>query len=123
MTLMAYSFKIPLLNITAFMHSGYWDVWPIPSYKKYFYPFGTDMLGKPRIRAREVCFNALLAFGRSDGWICDDTHSWNCGLDELDSTFENWKSYGKNPKDRRIYEFDVMQFADVAPKNDKWPGF
>ena len=67
-----YGFEVPLLNISVYMHSGYWDIWPVSSYSQYFYPYSEDRFGKPRIWARNYCFNALLAFGRKDGWICDE---------------------------------------------------
>lgn len=118
-----YSFGIPFLNITAYMHSGFWDIWPVAGYSQYFFPFGIDLFGKPRTWPREVCFNTLLAFGHTEGWICDEFHSWNCGLDDYDSTFEDWKAYGKNDEDSIIHEFDIMRFADVDPKKGIWPDY
>lgn len=105
------------------MHSGFWDIWPVAGYSQYFFPFNTDMFGKPRTWPREVCFNTLLAFGHTEGWICDEFHSWNCGLDDYDSTFEDWKAYGKNDEDSIIHEFDIMRFADVDPKKGIWPDY
>lgn len=118
-----YGFEIPLLNVTAYMHSGFWDIWPVAGYNQYFFPFGTDMFGKPRIWPREVCFNTLLAFGRTSGWICDEFHSWNCKLEDIDSTFEDWKAYGENYEDSVIHDFDIMKFADVDPKKGIWPDY
>lgn len=118
-----YSFGIPFLNITAYMHSGFWDIWPVAGYSQYFFPFGIDMFGKPRTWPREVCFNTLLAFGHTEGWICDEFHSWNCKLEDFDSTFEDWKAYGKNDEDSIIHEFDIMRFADVDPKKGIWPDY
>lgn len=118
-----YSFGIPFLNITAYMHSGFWDIWPVAGYSQYFFPFNTDMFGKPRTWPREVCFNTLLAFGHTEGWICDEFHSWNCKLEDFDSTFEDWKAYGKNDEDSIIHEFDIMRFADVDPKKGIWPDY
>lgn len=118
-----YSFEIPFLNITAYMHSGFWDIWPVARYSQYFFPFGTDMFGKPRTWPREVCFNTLLAFGCTEGWICDEFHSWNCKIDDIDSTFENWKTYGENDEDSVIHEFDIMQFADVDTEKGTWPDY
>lgn len=115
-----YSFAIPLLNITAYMKAGYWDVWSVAGYGQYFYPYGTDLLGKPKFWPRNVCFNTLLAFGHSEGWICDEFHSWNCKLEDIDSNFEDWKAYGESPRDCKIYEFDVANFADVNPQKQKW---
>lgn len=117
-----YSFEIPILNITAYMHAGYWDIWPVARYSQYFFHFGTDLLGKPRIWPRNVCFNTLLAFGHTEGWVCDEFHSWNSRLEDLDTTFEDWKLYGEDTEDRTIYEFDIMQFADVIP-GVKWPDY
>lgn len=118
-----YSFEIPILNITAFMHSGYWDIWPVARYSQYFYSYRNDMYGKPRFWPREVCFNTLLAFSQKEGWICDEYHSWNSYLDEEDSTFEDWLAYGKNEDDRRVYEFDVNDFADSNPSSQKWADY
>lgn len=118
-----YSFGIPFLNITAYMHSGFWDIWPVAGYSQYFFPFNTDMFGKPRTWPREVCFNTLLAFGHTEGWICDEFHSWNCKLDDYDSTFEDWKAYGENDEDSIIHEFDIMRFADVDPQKGIWPDY
>lgn len=105
------------------MHSGFWDIWPVAGYSQYFFPFNTDMFGKPRTWPREVCFNTLLAFGHTEGWICDEFHSWNCKLEDFDSTFEDWKAYGKNDEDSIIHEFDIMRFADVDPKKGIWPDY
>lgn len=118
-----YSFGIPFLNITAYMHSGFWDIWPVAGYSQYFFPFGTDMFGKPRTWPREVCFNTLLAFGHTEGWICDEFHSWNCKLEDFGSTFEDWKAYGENDEDSIIHEFDIMRFADVDPQKGIWPDY
>lgn len=110
-----YSFEIPILNITAYMRSGYWDIWPVANYKQYFYSYKNDMYGKPRIWPREVCFNTLLAFGQKEGWICDEYHSWNSLLDGEYSTFEDWLAYGRDIEDRRVYEFDVNDFVGTDP--------
>ena len=119
-----YSFEIPLLNITVYLHAGYWDIWPVASYCHYFIPYATDMLGKPCMWARYVCFNTILAFGQKEGWICDEYHSWNSGLEEKeDTTFEDWKTYGESDEDSSVYEFEVMDFADVDPYNKKWPDY
>lgn len=119
-----YSFEIPLLNITAFMHAGYWDIWPVANYSHYFHLYRTDMFGKPIMWARYVCFNTLLAFGQKEGWVCDEYHSWNSGLDEKeDTTFEDWKSYGKSDEDCTVHEYNVMDFADVDAYNQKWPDY
>ncbi|MBO4598510.1 MAG: hypothetical protein J5676_11660 [Bacteroidaceae bacterium] len=118
-----YSFDILLLNITANMYSGFWDIWPVARYSQYFFPCDTDMFGKPRIWPREVCFNTLLAFGQNEGWICDEYHSWNSLLDEEKTTFEDWKSYGETAEDSKIYEFNVMDFADVDPLENRWPEY
>lgn len=118
-----YSFGIPFLNITAYMHSGFWDIWPVAGYSQYFFPFGIDMFGKPRTWPREVCFNTLLAFGHTEGWICDEFHSWNCKLEDFGSTFEDWKAYGKNDEDSIIHEFDIMRFADVDSQKGIWPDY
>lgn len=118
-----YSFEIPFLNITAYMHSGFWDIWPVAGYSQYFFPFGTDMFGKPRTWPREVCFNTLLAFGHTEGWICDEFHSWNCKLEDFGSTFEDWKAYGENDEDSIIHEFDIMRFADVDSQKGIWPDY
>lgn len=118
-----YSFGIPFLNITAYMHSGFWDIWPVAGYSQYFFPFNTDMFGKPRTWPREVCFNTLLAFGHTEGWICDEFHSWNCKLEDFGSTFEDWKAYGENDEDSIIHEFDIMRFADVDPRKGIWPDY
>lgn len=118
-----YSFEIPLLNITAYMHAGFWDIWINARYSGYFYPYDIDTKGYPRIWARENCFNTLLAFGCKEGWVCDDYHSWNSYIDELESTFEEWMTYGESPEDSKVYEFNVMDFADVDPKNDKYAIF
>lgn len=117
-----YGFEVPLLNISVYMHSGYWDIWPVSRYSQYFYPYSEDRFGKPRIWARNYCFNALLAFGRKDGWICDEYHSWNSSLD-TDSTFEDWKIYENDTEDGTISEFNLMDFADVDPENQKWPDY
>ena len=118
-----YRFGIPFLNITAYMHSGFWDIWPVAGYSQYFFPFNTDMFGKPRTWPREVCFNTLLAFGHTEGWICDEFHSWNCKLEDFGSTFEDWKAYGENDEDSIIHEFDIMRFADVDPRKGIWPDY
>lgn len=118
-----YSFGIPFLNIIAYMHSGFWDIWPVAGYSQYFFPFGIDMFGKPRTWPREVCFNTLLAFGHTEGWICDEFHSWNCKLEDFGSTFEDWKAYGENNEDSIIHEFDIMRFADVDPRKGIWPDY
>lgn len=121
--LIEYSFEIPLLNITAYMHAGFWDIWPVARYSQYFYTYDKDMYGKPRIWTREVCFNTLLAFGHKEGWICDEFHSWNSELDDVDSTFEDWKSYGSKSEDGIIHEFNVMDFTDFCPEEQKWPEY
>lgn len=115
-----YGFCIPLLNITAYMHAGYWDIWPVARYSQYFYPYSEDRFGKPKIWARNYCFNAMLAFGHKDAWICDEFHSWNSALDD-NSTFEDWKAYGNDTKEGTIPEFNLMDFAEVNPENRHWP--
>lgn len=115
-----YSFDIPLLNISAYMHAGYWDIWPVARYSQYFYPYSEDRFGKPKIWARNYCFNAMLAFGHKDAWICDEFHSWNSALDD-NSTFEDWKAYGNDTKDGTIPEFNLMDFVEVNPENRHWP--
>lgn len=117
-----YSFDIPLLNVSVFMNSGFWDVWPVANYSSYFIPFGKDMFGKPKMWPRRDCFNTLLAFGQKEGWICDEFHSWNSCLSS-DANFEDWKCNGSDAEDSAIYEFNVMDFADVDPSNDKWPNY
>lgn len=115
-----YSFEIPLLNITANMFAGFWDIWPAARYSQYFYPYGKDMLGNPKIWTRDVCFDTLLAFGQHEGWICDECHTWNSCLNFETGSFESWRAYGKSPDDSRIYEFNIMDFAEVNPKTRKY---
>jgi len=117
-----YSFDIPLLNVSVYMHPGFWDVWPVARYSDYFIPFGKDMFGKPKMWARRDCFNTLLVFGQKEGWICDEYHSWNSGLTSY-ANFEDWKAYGNHAEDSVINEFNVMDFADVDPWNQKWPKY
>ena len=118
-----YSFEIPIFNIGVYMHAGFWDVWQNARYHHYFCPCGKDLFNKPRIWARDACFNTLLAFGRTDGWICDEFHSWNSALEDYNSNFDDWKSYGETPEDRKIYEFDIMEFADVDVEHQGWPDY
>lgn len=28
-----YSFEIPILNISVYMHAGFWDIWPVADYR------------------------------------------------------------------------------------------
>ena len=118
-----YSFTISLLGISANMRAGYWDVWIEADYTQYFYPFAKDMFGKPRTWPRDVCFNTLLAFGQKEGWICDDSHSWNCELDDINNGFEDWKVYGESPEDSIIHEFNIMDFANVSAKDRIHPDY
>lgn len=118
-----YSFEIPLLNITAFMHNGFWDIWPVASYSQYFYAHSRDMFGKPYLWPRNVCFNTLLAFGQRDGYICDEYHSWNSPLDDIDSNFEDWKLYGKSAEDAIVHEFDIKMFVDINFEKPTWPDY
>lgn len=118
-----YSFRIPLLNITAYMHAGFWDIWINARYSGYFYPYEIDTNGFPRIWPRENCFNTLLVFGCKEGWVCDEYHSWNSNIDEYESTFEEWMAYGESQEDSMVHEFNVMDFADVDPYNNKWPNY
>lgn len=109
-----YSFEIPILNISAIMHAGFWDVWPVANYSSYFYPYAKDMFGKARFWPRDCCFNAALVFGFNEGWICDEFHSWNSELSEnTESTFDDWVVYGETVEDSILYELDAMAFADV----------
>ena len=41
----------------------------------------------------------------------------------MDSTFEDWKSYGSKSEDDIIHEFNVMDFTDFCPEEQKWPEY
>lgn len=119
-----YSFEIPIINISVNMHAGFWDIWPVADYCSYFYPYAKDIFGKPRFWPRDICFNAAMAFGFNEGWICDDNHSWNCELSEnTESTFEDWVVYGDTAEDGILYELDVMDFADVDYSKHMYPDY
>lgn len=82
-----------------------------------------DQFGNPRIWAREICFNTLLAFGEAEGWVCDEYHSWNCEIDQVDSTFEDWKDFGYNTEDSIIHEFNLMDFTEYDTTAQSWPDY
>lgn len=107
-----YSFDIPVLNVTCNLQQGYWDIWIIYRYTDYFWPNSKDINGNITLWPRNVAFEAARVFGFSEGWICDEYHSWNSLLDEDGETsFEKWLAYGKSEEDAKVYEFDLNMFG------------
>ncbi|MDN4754962.1 hypothetical protein QYZ87_10625 [Porphyromonadaceae bacterium W3.11] len=106
-----YSFSIPLLSVTFYMKQGYWEVWTNARYYHYFWPFAIDQNGNPILWARYDCFNAARVLGFSEGWVCDDYHSWNCKLGDEYADFEAWLNYGEDEEDAIVHEFTTSLFG------------
>lgn len=117
-----YSFEIPALNITALMHAGFWDIWPVARYSHYFQWHEKDINGQPSIWARDVCFNVAQAFGFDEAWICDEFHSWN-GPNDYAHSFEEWKNYGNDVEDRTVYEFNQLNLDGLYVYAKEWPEY
>ena len=106
-----YSFEFPLTNSTFCLRQGYWNIWMFSRYSHYFWPYSIDINGHIRFWPRDDTFETAQAFGYSEGWICDDEHSWNSVLDEdPEASFEKWLTYGENEEDAKVYEFDLSSF-------------
>ncbi len=120
----AYSFDIPLLNASCRMRQGFWDIWINARYKDYFWPMEFDKHGYPYLWARDDAFDAARIFGFTEGWVCDEFHSWNSELvDREDRSFASWLTFGADEEDAKVYEFDISMFggkADLADYETKY---
>jgi len=106
-----YSFELPLIHATCFLRQGYWDIWIMSRYSTYFWPYSVDINGHIRSWPREDAFDVARIFGFSEGWICDEYHSWNSLLnDDPNASFEKWCAYGDSIEDAQVYEFDLSIF-------------
>ncbi len=109
--LLEYSFELPLIHATCLLRQGYWDIWIMSRYSTYFWPYSVDINGHIRSWPREDAFDVARIFGFSEGWICDEYHSWNSPLDEdPNASFEKWCAYGDSIEDAQVYEFDLSIF-------------
>ena len=109
--LLEYSFELPLIHATCLLRQGYWDIWIMSRYSTYFWPYSVDVNGHIRSWPREDAFDVARIFGFSEGWICDEYHSWNSPLDEdPNASFEKWCAYGDSIEDAQVYEFDLSIF-------------
>lgn len=112
-----YSFDIPLLNATCRMEQGFWDIWINARYNDYFWPMAFDRHGYPYLWARNDSFDATRIFGFTEGWVCDEYHSWNSYLVELkDRSFASWLAFGKDEEDAKVHEFDISMFGEKAER-------
>lgn len=107
-----YRFNLPLIHTTCNLRQGYWDIWIHTKYSSYFWPSGFDKNGSIYLWPRTDAFNVARAFGFSEGWICDEYHSWNSLLEEdsCSASFEQWCKYGESDEDSCIYEFSLEIF-------------
>lgn len=109
-----YSFDIPVLNVTCNMQQGYWCVEFAHRYSEYFRPRSKDVNGNIAVEARNRAFDVARIFGFSEGWICDEHHSWRSNVQyHKSASFEMWCAYGKSTKDAKIYEFGLGIFGDT----------
>lgn len=109
--LLEYSFELPLIHATCLLRQGYWDIWIMSRYSTYFWPYSVDINGHIRSWPREDAFDVARIFGFSEGWICDEYHSWNSLLDEdPNASFEKWCAYGNSIEDAQVHEFDLSIF-------------
>ncbi|WP_297946206.1 hypothetical protein [uncultured Porphyromonas sp.] len=109
--LLEYSFELPLIHATCLLRQGYWDIWIMSRYSTYFWPYSVDINGHIRSWPREDAFDVARIFGFSEGWICDEYHSWNSLLDEdPNASFEKWCAYGDSIEDAQVHEFDLSIF-------------
>ena len=107
-----YSFSLPIINATCFLKQGYWDIWVMSRYSTYFYPYSKDINGNIYLWPRKDSFNIARIFGFSEGWICDEFHSWNSWLNEdRTANFQKWCTYGEDKEDAEVYEFDLSMFG------------
>lgn len=107
-----YGFTLPIINATCYLKQGYWDIWPLARYSRYFDPYSKDINGNIRLWPREDAFNVARIFGFSEGWFCDEFHSWNSPLDEdRAASFSRWCAYGENEEEAKVYEFDLDMFG------------
>lgn len=112
-----YSFEIPLLNATCLMEQGFWDIWINARYSHYFWPMEFDKYGYPYLWARNDSFDAARLFGFTEGWVCDEYHSWNSYLVELkDRSFASWLAFGADEEDAKVHEFDISMFGGKAER-------
>lgn len=112
-----YSFEIPLLNATCLMEQGFWDIWINARYSHYFWPMEFDKYGYPYLWARNDSFDAARIFGFTEGWVCDEYHSWNSYLVELkDRSFASWLAFGADEEDAKVHEFDISMFGGKAER-------
>lgn len=80
-------------------------------YSTYFWPYSVDINGHIQSWPREDAFDVARIFGFSEGWICDEYHSWNSLLnDDPNASFEKWCAYGDSIEDAQVYEFDLSIF-------------
>lgn len=106
-----YSFELPIINATCLLKQGYWDIWPMSRYSSYFWPYSKDINGNIRLWPREDAFDIARIFGFSEGWVCDEYHSWNsCLEDDGGTSFEKWCAYGEDEEDATVHEFDLGMF-------------
>lgn len=71
-----YCFDIPALNVTYNIQQGYWCVEFAHRYSEYFRPRSKDVNGNITVETRNRAFDVARALGFSEGWICDELHSW-----------------------------------------------
>ncbi|WP_329903547.1 hypothetical protein [Porphyromonas pogonae] len=110
-----YSFELPIINATCNLKQGYWDIWLMARYYSYFWPCSKDINGNISLWARDDAFDAARIFGFSEGWVCDEYHSWNSNLyEDRASSFKKWCAFGKNEKDAKVYEFDLNMFKGIT---------
>ena len=106
-----YSFELPIINATCHLQQGYWDIWINSRYSHYFWPYAKDLNGNVILWPRHDAFDLARIFGCSEGWICDEYHSWNSSLcEEKEASFKRWCIYGENKQDAKVYEFDLGMF-------------
>ena len=106
-----YRFELPIINATCHLKQGYWDIWLMANYSSYFWPYSKDINGSIRLWPREDAFNVARIFGFSEGWFCDEFHSWNSHLEEdRAASFKRWCTYGRNKEEAKVYEFDLSVF-------------
>lgn len=102
-----YSFCVPYFDAEFELHCGYWDIETYYHYCRYFL-YTIDNTGQKCVILRNVFFDIARILGYDEGWVCDEYHSWNCGLEENDG-FEEWLKYPKDgDKDESmVHEYDI----------------
>lgn len=106
-----YGFSLPIIKASCYLKQGYWDIWLMAHYSSYFWPDSKDINGSFRLWAREDAFDVARIFGFSEGWICDEYHSWNSHLEgDRAASFSKWCAYGESKEEAKVYEFDLGIF-------------